>query len=72
MTSDAPTAPLGDTRLALRPAEAARMLGLGERKLWSMTRQGLLPHLRCGRAILYPVEQLKTWLAEQAAKGVRR
>lgn len=54
--------------LALRPKDAAKALGIGERLLWSMTNQGLIPHLRCGKAVIYPVDSLRTWLAEQAQK----
>jgi len=56
----------------MRPKEAARALGIGERLLWSMTNQGLIPHLRLGKAIVYPIDSLQTWLTEQASKGVRR
>lgn len=59
-------------RLALRPKEAAKALGIGERLLWSMTNQGLIPHLRLGKVIVYPVAELERWLAERATKGGRR
>ena len=59
-------------RLALRPKDAARALGIGTRKLWSLTNQGLIPHVRFGKAVLYPVDELRRWLSEQACKGVRR
>jgi hypothetical protein len=52
-------------RLALRPREAARALGIGERLLWSMTNQKLIPHLKIGRAVVYPVDGLKRWLDTQ-------
>lgn len=57
------------SRLALRPREAARILGIGERKLWELTNRCMIPHIRIGRCVRYPVDQLRTWLAEQAAKG---
>ena len=58
-------------RLALRPREAARALGIGERKLWEITadKTSGIPHVRFGRAIVYPVHELERWLEEQAAKG---
>ncbi len=56
-------------RLALRPREAAAALGLSARKVWSLTVSGELPCVRCGRATLYPVSELKTWLAERAKGG---
>ena len=53
-------------RLALRPREAARALGIGERLLWSKTNAGEIPHVRLGRAVVYPVDELRRWLTEQA------
>lgn len=52
-------------RLALRPKDAARALGLSSRKLWAMTASGEVPHLRLGKAVLYPVDSLREWLAQQ-------
>ncbi len=53
--------------LALRPKDAARALGIGERKLWEITadRTSGIPHVRVGRAVLYPVRELEEWLARQ-------
>lgn len=60
--------------LALRPKDAARALGIGERKLWEITADTTsgIPHVRFGRAVRYPVRELQDWLAERAAKGVTR
>jgi len=58
-------------RLALRPREAAKALGIGERLLWSLTNQNLIPHVRLGRAIVYPVNLLVKHLEERAAKERR-
>lgn len=64
--------PNGDPpRLALRPKDAARALGIGERLLWSLTNQGSIPHVKLGRAILYPTDQLRAWLAEKSKRGSR-
>ena len=35
-------------RLALRPRDAARMLGVSPRTLWGWTRDGIVPHVRLG------------------------
>ena len=51
-------------RLALRPVEAARALGLSERTLREILPQ--LPHLRAGTAVLIPVDLLREWLRDQA------
>lgn len=58
--------------MALRPREAAKVLGIGARLLWTETNAGRIPHVRIGRALVYPVDALREWLATQAAKGVRR
>ena len=52
--------------LALRPRDAARTLGLSERTLWSLTKQGKVPFVRIGKAVRYPVHLLRKWLEEQA------
>ena len=64
MPSDATTI-TGDTvrRLSLRPAEAAEALGISTRKLWSMTAGGEIPHVRLGRVVTYPVDELRAWLS---------
>jgi excisionase family DNA binding protein len=59
--------------LALRPRDAARLLGISPRTLWGWTRAGLIPHVRVGvggrRLILYPTSELKAWLAQHATTG---
>lgn len=52
--------------LALRPREAAKAIGISQRLLWQLTQNGCVPHVRVGRAVLYPVAQLQNWLAAQA------
>ena len=63
-------APDTDTppRLALRPAEAAKALGIGRRLLWSETNAGRIPCVRIGKAVLYPVESLRDWLAREVGR----
>jgi len=74
MPADAP-APGSPTTpaLALRPREAAKALGIGQRKLSELLadRDSGIPHVRCGRAVIFPVRELQDWLAERA-KGNRR
>jgi len=52
--------------LAMRAREAAKALGISERLLWEWTDRGLVPHIRLGKAILYPVDSLRDWLKQQA------
>lgn len=67
-----PTTTPAHAPMALRPREAAKVLGIGARLLWSETNAGRIPHVRIGRAVIYPLDALREWLAAQAAKGVRR
>jgi excisionase family DNA binding protein len=52
-------------RLALTPRETAHSLGISERSLWSLTRQGRVPCVRLGGSVRYPLDALKRWLSEQ-------
>jgi excisionase family DNA binding protein len=56
--------------LALRAREAAQALGISERLLWEWTNKGIIPHIRLGKAILYPVDSLREWLKREAEKAV--
>ena len=58
--------------LALRPRDAAKALGISERLLWQLTREGAIPSVKVGRCTLYPVAILEKWLADEAAKAVCR
>ena len=55
--------------LAMRPRKAAKALGISARLLWDHTERGAIPHIRLGKAILYPVDSLRDWLKRQAQKG---
>ena len=60
-------------RLALRPREAAAMLGPSTRTLWAWSKFGIIPCLRVtrGRRVttLYSPSSLQAWLEMQADKG---
>ena len=51
------------TPLALRPRDAARMLGVSPRTLWGWTRAGIVPCVRVGtgkrKTVLYSVPTCK-------------
>ena len=49
-------------RLALRPNEMARALGISPGKLAQMD----VPVVRDGRAMLYPIDTTRHWLARRA------
>jgi len=62
-----PTTP----RLALRPREAAKAIGISPRLLWTPTKRGEVPHIRLNKAVVYPVEALRRWMDERATGGCR-
>lgn len=57
----------GVPRLALRAREAAKALGVSERLLFDLVRDGL-PVVRLRRARLFPTNELRAWLSAQAAR----
>ncbi|GAB4127858.1 MAG: hypothetical protein Kow0040_01900 [Thermogutta sp.] len=58
-----------ENKLALRPRDAARVLSVSQRTLWTWTKEGRIPCVRVGRALLYPMDELRRWLAEQAGQS---
>ena len=58
------------TRLALRPVEVAKALGVSERTVRQILPE--LPHLRIGAAVVVPLDALRTWLQERAQAEVNR
>ena len=55
--------------LAVRATAAAQMLGISERLLATQTKNGDIPHVRVGRAVVYPVDGLRDWLAKNSRPG---
>ncbi len=51
-------------RLALNATEAARLIGISRRLLWTWTNCGKVPHKRIGKRIVYPRVALESWLNE--------
>jgi predicted DNA-binding transcriptional regulator AlpA len=49
-------------KLALGRREAAQVLGISQRLLWTYTNQKVIPHLRIGRRVLYPLGLLREWM----------
>jgi len=65
----APDAGRKPVPLALRPADAARALGICPRTLHTLTQQGRIPHVRLGRCITYRVDVISQFLAEHEQVG---
>jgi excisionase family DNA binding protein len=53
-------------RLLVDAPEAARLLSISLRLLWTYTADGRIPSVRIGRRVLYPVAKLRAWLETQA------
>lgn len=49
--------------------EAARRLKVSDRTLRKRVRQGVIPHIRFGGKILFPVAALETWISKQIRGG---
>jgi len=58
-------------RLTVSRAEAAEMLGISARLLWTWTNAGHVPHVRIGARVLYPIDALRQWLDEQTSGNSR-
>jgi len=54
--------------LLLRPAEAARFLAISPRKLWELTNCHEVPAIRIGRALRYPTDELRAWVAGRSGR----
>ncbi|MBS0196262.1 MAG: helix-turn-helix domain-containing protein [Planctomycetes bacterium] len=64
-----PAANSGEVPILVGIDEAARMLGVSSRTVWTLTDSDSLPHLRIGRRVLYPVDALRRWTAERTRGG---
>ncbi len=54
--------------LLLTPRQAARELAISERKLWQLTKDGMIPVVKLGRSARYPRQALVEWITETAGK----
>ena len=59
----------GKAALLLTPKQAAEALAISPRKLWGMTASGEISHLRIGRAVRYPLDDLQRWIDDQKKGG---
>lgn len=60
--------PLAESGL-LKPDQAARFLSISPRKLWSLTAGGKIPHVRIGRCLRYPLDELRRWIDQNKVGG---
>lgn len=55
--------------LLVNTREAARMLCISERTLWTLTQEGRIPSLKIGRAVRYRVADLEAWTQREVAQA---
>lgn len=58
------------SREVLRPADLVSRLGISRSRVYQLLREGSLPGLRRGRAILIPRAAWEAWLARQANRAL--
>lgn len=59
------TQPADVQPLLVTAPQAARMLGISERTLWSLTApRGPIPVVRIGRSVRYSLDDLRVWIDE--------
>lgn len=51
--------------LLLKPKQAAQVLSIGERTLWSLTDTGEIPAVYIGNSKRYRLSDLAAWVAKQ-------
>ena len=61
-------APAKPAALLLTPPQAAQALAISPRKLWGLTANGEIPHLKIGRLVRYAIYDLERWI-EARRKG---
>ena len=54
--------------LLVGPKEAARLLDVSPRKLWTMTQQGRIAHLKFGRLVKYAIDDIRDFIARSKIK----
>jgi excisionase family DNA binding protein len=55
-------------RLLVSPREAARMLAISERTLFSLRKAGAIPAVQVGRAVRYSMDELQAWIRRASEK----
>ena len=63
-TSITPPSPI-----AVRPQQAAEMIGVSERTLRELMRQGEIPFAKLDRAVLIQVSELEAFIERRTVKG---
>lgn len=57
--------PTASPRLLIKAEEAAQMLSISPRLLWSLAQRGEIPQVRIGRSVRYDPADLHAWVQRQ-------
>lgn len=57
-------------RLALKPKEAAPLIGVGNNTIYQLCHRADFPAIKVGAGIIIPVDALRQWLNNQAVREV--
>jgi len=63
------TDPIKNPPLLMTVKSAAESMAISQRKLWSLTKSGEIPHVRIGRSVRYAVDDLVEWISRQRTGG---
>jgi excisionase family DNA binding protein len=55
--------------LLVSPREAAKLLSVCEKTLWTLTKAGQIPVVRIGRAVRYSMDDLRDWIKKSAERA---
>ena len=55
-------------RLLVKAPEAAKMLAVSPRVLWTLTNTGEMPCVRIGRSVRYDLADLREWIDARKLK----
>jgi len=58
-------------KLLVSAREAAAMLSISTRSLWTITNMGMIPSIRIGRAVRYSITDLRDYI-DAMRQGVAR
>lgn len=56
--------------ILLRTTEVSRLLQLSPAKVSAMARAGEIPHVRFGRSLRYPIEEIQAWVRRNTRRDV--
>ena len=60
----------GGGAILLKSKEAASLLGISERKLWTMTNCGEIPSVRLGKSVRYRRQTLEAFVADAEVPAI--